>query len=168
MNKTFCRGKACKQFARAHGLCPKHLARWKKTGDTERTMWDVKGRGSISRGYRMLSIDSRPISEHRYVMEQQLGRRLLTTEHVHHINHDRLDNRLENLELLSSRTHHNQHVKNFRDEKTKQCCACKQIKPRAQFDRVQNPRRDPSDNKCRICKNTYLRAWRAQRKLNSP
>lgn len=36
---------------------------------------------------------------HRYVMQQKLGRALLRTEEVHHINGDRTDNRVENLEL---------------------------------------------------------------------
>lgn len=45
------------------------------------------------------------IMEHRYVMEQVLGRRLRTDEHVHHLNNIKMDNRIENLALLSPSTH---------------------------------------------------------------
>jgi hypothetical protein len=38
-------------------------------------------------------------------MEQHLGRRLARSEHVHHINGNTRDNRLENLRVLSASEH---------------------------------------------------------------
>lgn len=48
----------------------------------------------------------RYIAEHRLVIAQSIGRPLERWEVVHHINGDNTDNRLENLELLSSQTKH--------------------------------------------------------------
>lgn len=51
-------------------------------------------------GYvNVVTEDGRYIGEHRAVMESHLGRPLEPFENVHHLNGDREDNRLDNLEL---------------------------------------------------------------------
>lgn len=64
-----------------------------------------KGSGWIENGYRYISVNGRKIGEHRWVVEQREGRKLTSREHVHHVNGDELENRSENLIVLSVAEH---------------------------------------------------------------
>jgi hypothetical protein len=66
----------------------------------------VRGSGAgflDKNGYRLVSVNGSAVYEHRVVMERSIGRALRPEETVHHINGDRSDNRVQNLELWSSR-----------------------------------------------------------------
>ena len=75
-----------------------------------------RGGTHVSRGYRYILAQTHPyatklgyVYEHRLVMEAHLGRTLLPSEIVHHINGDTLDNRIENLMLFSGQGDHMRH-----------------------------------------------------------
>lgn len=59
--------------------------------------------------YRKCRVNGRQMPLHRHLMELHLGRSLLPDELVHHINGNRLDNRIENLAVVSPKIHSAKH-----------------------------------------------------------
>jgi len=76
------------------------------------TEFQRKDRVINGNGYVAIWVDDQKVLEHRFVMEQYLGRSLLENEIVHHINNNRTDNRVENLQVMTQGQHVGLHNKN--------------------------------------------------------
>lgn len=95
-----------------------------KMGIANRRGGNRKPRTYLYGGYLCVSTTEGRYQVHRKVMEDYLGRKLNSDEIVHHINGNKLDNRLENLELTTRSEHqgvyHKNDLNNRRDSTTGQ------------------------------------------------
>ena len=100
-----CAEDGCERPIYARGRCSMHHQRVTLKGDAGPAgrMKAAAGEGSLDpRGYRVITINGQRYLEHRWVMEQQLGRPLWPDEEVHHKNRVRDDNEPSNLELWAT------------------------------------------------------------------
>jgi len=63
--------------------------------------------GIDSKGYRIIKFKGKSMKYHRFLMEKHLGRKLYPWEVIHHIDHNRINNNLENLHLFNTQDEHN-------------------------------------------------------------
>ena len=78
------------------------------------------GENTIYRGSKRGGIRK---DEHRFIMEQKLGRQLDRFELVHHINENKRDNRIENLKVVTPKEHAIEHGQ-WKHQKIKKCEVC--------------------------------------------
>ena len=114
-----CVVEGCESIAPYKLYCDRHYCQDRKgtplTIRRDPDEWRADNFGYI---YRMEKQESGPrirTAQHRLVMEQFLGRKLVDKENVHHINGFRDDNRIENLELWSEHQPTGQHVEDKAD-----------------------------------------------------
>lgn len=55
--------------------------------------------------YKTIQINGKQLRLHRYLMEQKIGRKLNFNEVVHHIDGNKLNNNIDNLEIISRGNH---------------------------------------------------------------
>ena len=80
---------------------------YKKQSEERRgagTPW-YKGGYISDKGYKVITVDRKKYQEHRYLMEQHLGRKLTRNEEVHHLDDNKLNNDINNLIVLSKADH---------------------------------------------------------------
>ena len=128
----------------------------KKFGDPLFNTRRDNGTFTIHKGYKLIRVNGKQIPEHRYIMEQSIKRKLNPKEHIHHINHDKVDNRIENLKIMRPGEHISHHKKGVclrkeNSSKVKFCPSCKSVFPRVKF--TPNPSRsDGIEAWCTTCR----------------
>lgn len=103
-NTILCEITSCNKRVAALNYCDTHYRAFKRNGDPLVRQQAAAGAGCIKPdGYKRTTINGKNSADHRIIMEQSLKRELLKEETIHHLNGNRSDNRLENLELWNTR-----------------------------------------------------------------
>lgn len=116
--KLACDVDTCGRVASTRGWCDPHYRAWLRHGDPTYRLRAAYTHGTgfaRENGYLLRWAPNHPLSrasgyvpEHRYVI-YEAGVSIPDGYHVHHINHDRADNRLENLAVMSPSEHSSHH-----------------------------------------------------------
>lgn len=142
---------------KARGMCNKHLGKFYLYGNPLYKIRGDMGDGCVRPdGYKQITINGKCILEHRYVMEQYLGRKLLPfpNEEVHHIDGNKLNNKIENLQLTNASLHAiHHHTKYPVINGKKECSKCHLVLFLHRFSKGKSSGKKLSI--CKTCQNIY-------------
>jgi len=105
VSRKICSIENCGKPVWGHGLCSKHYQRMRFHGDPLKLLIKRGEPSMANTGYLVRNIKGKSFLVHRAIMEEHLGRKLLRTEIIHHINGDKTDNRIENMEIIAQSSH---------------------------------------------------------------
>ena len=113
--------------------------------------------------YKTKQIKGRETYVHRLVVENAIGRRLLSSEHVHHIDHNKENNVISNLVVTTIKEHKILHARQdvvfdgFNPDVHAYCTSCKSYHTKDLFPKTKN-RWKGVHNLCKQCSNLYRQA----------
>lgn len=109
-------------------------------------------------GYRIICVGGVHIMEHRHVWEKHHDKKIPDGLEVHHKDGNRSNNRIENLQLISHRSHTRLHKgwKWMSNEWWKCCCDCKKLKPVTEY---RGRKDDGISHLCWVCERKRQRDY---------
>lgn len=108
MKEKLCGVLGCERRHHAKDLCKSHHERLRRASALGDTPIKCQAMGWIQDGYRYTCVGGHRMREHRWVWERAYGS-IPNGAVIHHKNGDRLDNSLDNLELLGNGEHTKKH-----------------------------------------------------------
>lgn len=119
-----------------------------------------KGGTTICHGYLLIHMPSHPMANaknyvyvHRMLMADKIGRILTKEDIVHHINGNTLDNRIDNLELLTESEHNGlhgvEHARKYMHKEYSHICKSCGTKYTS----------GPNSSRCSVCRGKYWKEY---------
>ena len=104
----------CARCGKSIQVIQSRMKIYKKAFCNRKCFGNLWGKSISWDGYYILNTPDGSFREHRWIMEKHLGRKLKAEELIHHVNGNKLDNRVENLEITDRKSHASQHRTGFR------------------------------------------------------
>lgn len=101
-----CEAPGCERMRKVTIYCEMHYKRLKQGGQLERRICYAGEIRHSSNGYLLITIDGKVIKHHTYIAEIALGRKLIYPEQIHHIDENKMNNKLSNLYLCKDNKEH--------------------------------------------------------------